>query len=63
MIHKNVERIRAEKGVTKSHVANCLGMSLMGYSHIEAGKVRLDVERLKSISKILNTDVCIFFDN
>ncbi|MGO0058598.1 helix-turn-helix domain-containing protein [Brevibacillus fluminis] len=62
MVHVNVRRIREAKGVTKTHMANMLGISLQGYSHIEQGNVRLDVERLRVIAVILSVDVAIFFD-
>lgn len=63
MVHDNVRRIREAKGVTMTHVANKLGMSLQGYKHIETGTVRLDVERLKLISKTLAIDIEVFFDD
>lgn len=63
MIHKNVERIRKAKGVTMTHLANKLDLTLQGYSHIASGNVRLDVERLKIIGLVLNVNPGIFFDN
>ncbi|MGG3012248.1 helix-turn-helix transcriptional regulator [Brevibacillus parabrevis] len=63
MVHVNVRRIRKAKGVTKTHMANMLGISLQGYSHIEQGNVRLDVERLRIIAAILSVEVAIFFDD
>lgn len=62
MVHENVRRIRKAKGVTLTHMANMLGISLQGYSHIEQGNVRLDVERLRVIAVILTVDVSVFFD-
>ena len=59
----NVERIRKAKGVTKTHLANALGLSLQGYRHITSGNVRLDVERLKVIADILGVEPAIFFDD
>jgi len=35
----------------------------MGYTHIETGSVRLDVERLKLIANILGVSPEVFFDN
>lgn len=63
MIYKNVKKIREAKGVTKTYLSKKLGMSLMGYSHIESGEVRLDVQRLITISVILDVPITIFFDN
>lgn len=63
MVHENVEKIRKAKGVTKTHLAKLLRLSLQGYRHITSGEVRLDVERLKVIAKALGVDVGVFFDN
>lgn len=63
MVHANVYQLRKAKGVTKTHMASMLGISLQGYSHIEQGNVRLDVERLKVIAQVLSVDVAIFFDD
>lgn len=63
MIQKNVERVREAKGVTKTHMAKQLGISLQGYRHITTGSTRLDVERLQVISKVLGVEPAIFFDD
>ncbi|MGG0890292.1 helix-turn-helix domain-containing protein [Cytobacillus horneckiae] len=63
MIHENVEKVRVAKGITKTHIASKLQMSLQGYRHITSGDVRLDVERLKIIANVLNVSPAIFFDN
>lgn len=63
MIRENVKKIRESKGVTKTHVAKELGLSPMGYGHIESGNVRLDADRLKDIAKILSVEPAIFFDD
>jgi transcriptional regulator with XRE-family HTH domain len=62
-VRENVKRIREACGVTKTHVAKGLGMSLQGYRYIESGDSKLDVERLKAIGKILNVDSAVFFDD
>lgn len=62
MIHENVERIRKARGVSKTHIANSLDLSLQGYRHIASGAVRLDAERLKIIGSVLEVDPGIFFD-
>ena len=62
MIYQNVELIRKAKGVTKTHLANRLNLTLQGYRHITSGNVRLDVERLKIISEVLGVDPGVFFD-
>lgn len=63
MVHENVERIREAKGVTKTHLAKRLDVSLQGYRHIASGNVRLDVERLRLIAKELGVEVAVFFDD
>lgn len=63
MVHENVEKIRVAKGVTKTHMAKKLEMSLQGYSHLLSGNVRLDVERLKLIAAILDVEPGVFFDD
>jgi transcriptional regulator with XRE-family HTH domain len=63
MIYNNVEKVRKVKGVTMTHLANKLGLTLQGYRHIANGKVRLDAERLKIIGFVLNEDPGIFFDD
>jgi transcriptional regulator with XRE-family HTH domain len=63
MIHNNVEKLRKAMGVTMTHIANKLDMTLQGYRHIATGKVRLDAERLKVIGIVLKVDPGIFFYN
>ncbi len=61
--NENIKKLREAKGVTKTFVAKKLGMSLQGYRYLEDGDVRLDVERMKSIGKILGVDSAIFLDD
>ncbi|MEK3744752.1 helix-turn-helix transcriptional regulator [Brevibacillus sp. FSL K6-0770] len=63
MVHLNVERIRKAKGVTKTHLAQKLNLSLQGYRHITSGNVRLDVERLGVIAFVLGVEPAVFFDD
>ncbi|WP_211204977.1 helix-turn-helix domain-containing protein [Selenomonas noxia] len=62
-VNENIGRIRRAKGVTKTHVAKALGMSLQGYRYIENGDVRLDVERMKKIGDSLGVDSTVFLDD
>ena len=57
---ENIRRIREAKGVSKTFVAKHLGLTLQGYRYIESGEVKLDVERMKKIGRILNVDSSIF---
>ena len=63
LVHENLVRIRKAKGVTKTTIAKRLGLSLQGYRYLENGESRLDVERLKIISQILDVDIFVFFDD
>ena len=63
MVHENVERIRKAKGITKTHIARKLHLSLQGYRHITNGSVRLDVERLQVIADVLGVGPAVFFSN
>lgn len=62
MIRDNVRDIREAKGVSKSHVAEKLGLTPQGYWHIESGNSRLQAEVLKVIASVLEEDVAVFFD-
>lgn len=61
-IHNKIKQIRRRRNYTKTFMAKKLGLSLQGYRHIENGTVRISAERLLAISKILEVDVSIFFD-
>lgn len=63
MVHENVERIRKARGVTKTHLAKKLGMTLQGYRHIASGSVRLDVERLRILASALGVEPAVFLDD
>lgn len=63
MIQDNVERIRKAKGVTKTHLAKKINMTVQGYRHITSGNVRMDVERLAVIAKELGVEPAVFFDD
>jgi len=63
MVHENLKKIRIAKGVTQSHLANKLSVTPMTYGRMENGDSRIDVERLKVLSKALDLEVGIFFSN
>lgn len=62
-VRENVKKIREARGVTKTFVANALGLSLQGYRYIEDGDVKLDVERMKKIGSVLCVDSAVFLDD
>ena len=51
---RNIKTIRERKNLTQEFVANQLGMSQNNYSNIENGTVKLTIDRLIEISKILD---------
>lgn len=61
--NENIKRIREAKGVSKTFIAEHLGMSLQGYRYIENGETKLDVERMKKIARILNVNSSTFLDD
>lgn len=63
MVHENVEKIRVHKGITKTHIAKKLQLSLQGYRHIANGDVRLDADRLIVLAKELGVEVGVFFSD
>lgn len=50
---RNIKSLRERKNLTQEFVANELGISQNTYSNIESGAVKLTIERLMEISKIL----------
>ena len=62
-VHTNLKALREAKGVTKTFLANGLGMSLQGYSYLENGEVNISVERIKEIARLLGEPVNVFFDD
>ena len=50
---RNIKSLRERKNLTQEFVANELGISQNTYSNIENGTVKLTIERLIEISKVL----------
>lgn len=50
---RNIKSLRERKNLTQEFVANELGISQNSYSNIENGTVKLTIERLIEISKVL----------
>lgn len=59
-VNENIRKLREAKGVTKTFIAKGLGMSLQGYRYLENGNVKLDVERMERIGRLLDVDSYIF---
>ena len=54
MVCDNIRMIREAKGVTKTHLAKGLGMSL---------QVKLDVERMIRIAQLLGVNSAVLLDD
>lgn len=63
MVCDNIRMIREAKGVTKTHLAKGLGMSLQGYRYLESGQVKLDVERMIRIAYLLGVKSAVLLDD
>jgi transcriptional regulator with XRE-family HTH domain len=50
---RNIKSIRERKNLTQEYMAQELGISQNSYSNIENGGVKLTIERLLEISKVL----------
>lgn len=62
MVHENLKKIRIAKGVTQVHLAKQLNVSPMTYSRMENGDSKIDVQRLEVLSRALETDIEVFFN-
>ena len=55
--HEKIRSLREFKKITQEELAEKLAMSTSGYSKIERGETRLDIERLQRIANILEVNV------
>lgn len=56
-IHKKIKQLRSAKEYTQPEMAEKLGMSLKAYQNFENGITKLDYDRLKSVSQVLEVEV------
>lgn len=61
-VHEKVREIRKSKGITQTHVAKELGVTIQTYNAYELGRTKLIADTLKEISIILNEPVENFFN-
>lgn len=59
---KNIEIVRKNRGVTKTHIGKHCGKSGAWYGDIVKGRRRVYLSDLLLIAEALNEDVKIFFD-
>ena len=56
-IHRKIKQLRTIKEFTQQDMADKLAMALKTYQNFENGVTKLDYERLKAVSDILEVDV------
>lgn len=62
-INEKVRALRKSKGVSQTHMARELNMSISGYNMKELGKRPITANELDKIAKVLGESASIFFDN
>lgn len=61
---KILKKLREERGYTQEYMAERLGYKgKSGYCLLEKGSIKLTVEKAIAISRILDIDPSIFFEN
>jgi|JI10StandDraft_1071094.scaffolds.fasta_scaffold19827_7 transcriptional regulator with XRE-family HTH domain len=55
-----IKEIRTEMGLTCQAMADDLGLTIGSYSAIENGKVKITIDRLQQIAKVLQKPMIIF---
>jgi len=58
-----IRTIRELKGYSQDFMAEKLDISQKTYSRLESGHVKLDIERLRQISEVLEVDPSSLLDN
>ncbi len=52
-----IKKIRESKNYSQEYVASKLGISQNAYSRIESNQIKIDIERIKILSEILETPI------
>jgi len=63
ILGERIARIRIQKGVKQTYVAEQLGKTPQWLSNIEKGKRRIGATELNQIAGVLGVDIEIFFDS
>jgi len=53
----NIKRLRKERGLSQSDMAEALHIALKTYQNIEGGITRIDIDRLAQIADVLATEL------
>lgn len=56
-VEEKIRLFREAKHITQEEIADRIGMSTSGYSKLERGEVRLNLNRLEQIAEILEMNV------
>jgi len=56
-ILENIKRLRKERGLSQTEMAEALHIALKTYQNIEGGVTRIDIDRLSQIADVLETDL------
>jgi transcriptional regulator with XRE-family HTH domain len=59
---KKMKELRQKKGYTQQYVAELLNISQNAYSELEAGKRKLDIERLQQIAQLYSVSINCLLD-
>lgn len=57
----NIKKIRLAKGYSQEYMANKLNIATVNYGKIERGITQMTIDKLQSISEILETDIVLLF--
>lgn len=58
-----IQAFRKERGYTQKQLAEMLGLSIITIQNYENGRRKPDIEILYSISKALEVDIALFFED
>ncbi|KAB1061977.1 helix-turn-helix domain-containing protein [Salibacter halophilus] len=63
LLIERLKKVRNDRGFSQEYVADKLDTSVTSYQRLEAGKVKITVDRLLQLSSILNVSFKYFVDD
>jgi len=60
-LSRALKALRRRRGVGVAHLAKAIGIPVRTYQHFEAGRTKIDVERVHAIAQILDADAPAIF--